>query len=88
MSSGGKYTKFPNKDRLQLGSASLDENYPGQKVLASRPGTYRDWFCITIFRERSVPGESLQCSLEASAGLSQVPVCNEKFSTSHRTLGP
>lgn len=60
MSSGGKYTKFPNKDRLQLGSASPGENYPSQNALASAPGTCRDWLCITIFTERSVPGELLQ----------------------------
>lgn len=88
MSSGGKYMKFPNKDRLQLGLASPDEDYPDPKSQASGPGACRDWFYTMIFRECSVPGESLQSILRAGAGLSQVPVHSQKCSPSHRTLGP
>lgn len=78
MSSGGKYTKFPNKDRLQLGLVFPDEDYLGPKSQASGPGTCRDRFYIMIIGERSVPGEWLQSILRASAGLSQEPVHNQK----------
>lgn len=51
MSSSGKHMKFPNKDRLQLGSASPDENYPSQTALASSPGTCREGLCVPVLRE-------------------------------------
>lgn len=82
MSSGGKYMKFPNKDRPQLGSAS-PRRQPSRGLW--RGGLELQGLDVT-FRD-TVPGETLRGSLGASAGLlpGQRPVRNSR-NTRARTV--